>query len=175
MSTNNSSTVTQQPATVSDDNPILTPEQVIEQLRALRGQIPDLVEPPDAKQLRKIRDSARLTVELVHESVNAIGAADFVRETIGSTPDDLRHVQDEVSRWSSVETELNSLLRGVRVANLVRRQRIAQAMKDAYDASRTLVKQEKYAHLRAHVDTMFHRPNRKRAKPAPPPDDQKKQ
>jgi hypothetical protein len=174
MSTNSSS-VSQKPATVSGDKPMLTPEQVIEQLRALRSQIPGFVELPAGPELRKLRDAARPKVELVHESVNAIGASEFVLEFIGSTPDDLRHVEDESSRWSSVETELRSVLRGVVAANLVRRQHVAKAVKEAYNVSRTLVKQEKYAHLRAHVDTMFRRPKPKRAKPAPPPDDLKKQ
>jgi hypothetical protein len=170
----NSSIVSQKPA-ASADTPMLTPEQVIEQLRALRSQIPEFVEPPDGQQMRKLRDAARPTVELVHESVNAIGASEFVREFIGSTPDDLRHVEDEASRWTSVETEIRSLLGGVVASNLIRRQRVAKAVKEAYNLSRTLVQQERYAHLRAHVDTMFRRHNRKRAKPAPPPDDQKKQ
>jgi hypothetical protein len=173
MSTN-SSTVSQKPATASDDSSMLTPEQVIEQLRMMRARIPDFAL-QESRELRRMRSTTRLNVELDHESINAAGAAEFVRQVIGSTPDEFRLTEDEAVRWSSVENEIRGFLRGVTAANVIRRQRIAGALRRAYSVSRGLVRQEQYAHLRAHVDAMFRRPKSKRAKPAPPPDDQKKQ
>jgi hypothetical protein len=175
MSTNSSNTVSQKPATASDDSSMLTPEQVIEQLRVMRGRIPDFVHLQESRELRRIRNTIRVNVELDHESINAAGAADFVRQVIGSTPDEFRLTEDEAVRWSSAENEIRGFLRGVTAANVMRRQRIATALRRAYSVSRALVRQEQYAHLRAHVETIFRRPKSKRAKPAPPPDDQRKQ
>ena len=169
------STINSSRAALPVEETMLTPEEVIEQLRVMRGRIPDFVELQERGELQRLRNTVRVNVALDHESVNAAGAADFVRQVIGSTPDEFRLAEDEAARWSSVENEIRGLLRGVTTANLMRRQRISSALRRAYSVSRALVRQEQYAHLRAHVDTLFRRTKSKRSKPAPPPDDQKKQ
>jgi hypothetical protein len=158
----------------SADEAMLTPEQVIEELRVLRGRIPEFTELQERREVQRIRNTSRVNVQLDHESVNAAGATEFVRQVIGSTPDDIRVAEDEVSRWSSVENELRGVLKGVTTANLIRRQRIATALRRAYSVSRALVRQEQYAQFRPHVEAIFRLRTRKRSKPAPPPDDQLK-
>jgi len=171
-SNNNSSTVSQKPAVAADQS-TLTPEQVIEALRALRGQIPEFVLLPNDRAWQQLRRNARIDVVLVHEGVNAVGAADLVRSFVGATPEELRQAEDEDIRWAVAEGEIRTFLRGVVAANLIRRQRIGKAVKAAYRLSRTLVQKEEFAHLLPHVETMFRIVNRKPrpAKPAPPPDE----
>lgn len=171
-----SSSVSQKPAAATaDDKPMVTPEQVIEQLRVLREQIPEFVHLPNNREWKRLRRAAKVDVELVQEAVSAVGAADVVRTVLGNTQEEFRQAEDESARWLAVETEFRSVLRGVTAANLIRRERIAKAARQAYRLGRTLVEQEEFAHLLPHVDAMFRIKNRKRAKPAPPPEDLKKQ
>jgi hypothetical protein len=174
MSIITSSTVSQKPAAAAD-KPFLTPEQVMEQLRALREQIPGFVLEPNHRELRRLRSAARVDIQLTREAVSLVGGADAVQNAIGNTPAELREAESEWSRWLTVEGELRSVLRGLNAANLVRRYEIARAVRHAYKIGRTLTEQEQYAQLLPHIEAMFRVKNRKRAKPAPPPDDQKKQ
>lgn len=157
-------------ASAETEVPMLTPEQVIEQLRVLRAQIPEFVQLPNNRQLREIKRMARVNVEFAREAINAVGASDVVQNVIGNSPDELHLAEDEASRWTAVETELRSMLRGVVAANLVRRQRIGKAVLQAYRISRALVQQEDHADLLPHVESMSRLPKygRRRAKAAEP-------
>lgn len=146
----------------------LTPEQVIEQLRALRERIPDFVLLPNDRQLKQIRRVANLDIEFAHEAIHSVGASDIVQTVIGNTPDELYEAADEDGRWSAVESELRAMLSGVAAANLVRRQRINLAVQQAYTVSSQLVKLEEHAHLLPHVERMrrLRKLGRRRTKPA---------
>ena len=147
------SSVSQKPA-AAGDKPMLTPEQVIEQLRALREQIPEFVHLPNNREWKQLQRAARVDVELVQEAVSAVGAADVVQTILGNTQEEFRLAEDESARWSAVETELRSVLRGVTAGNLIRRQRVAKAVLQAYRLGRALVRQAEFAHLLPHVEAM---------------------
>lgn len=134
--------------------PMLTPEEAVEQLRALRDRIPDFVQLPNTRATREIRRKARLNIEFAREAFGVVGASDVVQGVIGNSPDELHQAEAEMTRWTAVERELNALLRGVATANLVRRERLAQAALQAYNVSSQLVKQEEYAFLLPHVERM---------------------
>lgn len=134
--------------------PPLTPEQVIEQLRALRERIPEFVLLPNGRQLRQIRRVANLDVEFAREAITSVGASDVVQTAIGNTSDELHQAEDENARWTAVESELRVMLSGVAAANLVRRQRISYYALQAYNVSAQLVKLEEHAHLLPHVERM---------------------
>ncbi|HEV7242306.1 MAG TPA: hypothetical protein VGQ36_23955 [Thermoanaerobaculia bacterium] len=167
-------TLSKKTASAETGTPMLTPEQVVDQLRALRTQIPEFVQLPNNRELKQIKRLARVNVDFAREAMNAVGASDIVQNVIGNTPDELHQAEDEVARWTAVETELRSMLRGVVAANLVRRHRIGHAALQAYNVSRQLVRQEDHANLLPHVETMSRLPRygRRRLKPpaAPPAD-----
>lgn len=145
----------------------LTPEQVVEQLRALRDRIPEFVQLPKGRQMYQIRRVASVSVPFAREAFNTIGASETVQNVIGNTPEELHRADDETARWTAVETELRAMLRGVIAANLVRRQRIGQVALQAYNVSSQLVKSEEHAHLLPHVERMRRIPKfgQRRAKP----------
>ena len=157
-------------ATSANELPMLTPEQVIEQLRALEARMPDLVHLPPNRTTRNIKRIARLNVAFAREAFAVVGASTVVQEVIGNTPDELHQAEDEMARWNDVESELNSLLVAVAAANVVRRQRIARAALHAYNVSRELVKEQQHAHLLPHVQRMKRLPKfgRRRGTPAEP-------
>ena len=136
------------------DLPMLAPEQVVEQLRVMRQQIPEFVHLPKSGEMRQIRRIANLDPAFAQEGISTVGASEVVQNAIGNTPEDLHQAEDEVARWATVESELRSVLRGVAAANLVRRHRLGLAVLQAYNVSRQLVRQEEHAHLLPHVDRL---------------------
>ena len=147
---------------------MLTPEQAIEHLRAMRSRIPDFVQLPNTRVTREIRRKARINVEFAREAFGVVGASPIVQGAIGNSPDELHQAEDEMARWTAVESELHALLRGVSAANVVRRERLAQAALQAYNVSTQLVKQDEYAFLLPHVERMRRLPKfgRRRARGA---------
>ena len=83
----------------------LKPEAMVEQLRALRLQIPEYsqITIADARSLRTAAAADRL---FVNASINAIGASPGVESALGITPEALRLEADDAVRWSAVEDEL---------------------------------------------------------------------
>jgi hypothetical protein len=167
------SSLTRSIAAVSD-TPMLTPEQVVEQLRLLRQQIPEFVQLPNNREMKQLRRTASLNIAFAHEAINAVGASDIVQNVIGNTPDELHQAEDEVGRWTAVESELRAMLRGVVAANVVRRHRLCHAAQQAFNVSKQLVRQEEHANLLPHVESMsrIRKFGRRRVKTAEVPADQ---
>jgi hypothetical protein len=153
---------TPQPATM------LPPEQVVEQVRTLRTQIPE-VKPLTAKQKKALRQQAHLSNEVVQASINAIGASDNVSQAVGQPSEEVRQLVDESNRWTAVEDELKTTLSGVAGGNLVRRQRIALIAAQAYAISSQLARDPAHAGLVPHVQEIKRLRSFKRRKKAQPP------
>ena len=147
MSTNkNAAAGAQEPAGV-------TPESIIEQLRALRQQIPEYTQLPipDAKAIRRV---AHMNSDFIDAAINAVGASEIMQTAVGHTHTDLRQENDQAGRWTAVEDELRAMLKGVAAANLIRRHRVGLAALQAYSISRQLVRQKEHADLLPHVQGM---------------------
>ena len=172
------SSTTKNAAGAATDTPMLTPEQVVEQLRVMQQQIPEFVQLSDTREIKRFRRLARLDPEFAEEGIGVVGASPVVQEAIGNTPEELHQAEDEIGRWAVVESELRAMFRGVAAANLVRRHRVGLVLLQAYNVSRQLVRQEEHAHLVPHVQRMsqvrkFGRRRRtKAANPQPQPSPQ---
>lgn len=162
------SSLSKKTAAAETDEPMLTPEQALEMFRAMRKRIPEFVHLPNNRELQRMRRWASVNVDFAREAMSAVGASEVVQNAIGNTPDELHHAEDEVGRWSVVESELRSLLNGVSAANLVRRHRIGLAALQAFSVSRQLVRQENHADLLPHVETMSRLPKYSRRRVKPP-------
>jgi hypothetical protein len=105
--------------------PLLTPDQVVEQLRALRAQMPN-VDPLTDNERKQAREQSRLGLspEAVQASINAMGAADAVAQGAEMSAESAQQFADETNRWTTVEAELKRFLGGVADANLIRRKRM---------------------------------------------------
>jgi hypothetical protein len=166
---------TKNAAGAATDTPMLTPEQVVEQLRVMQQQIPEFVQLSDTREIKRFRRLARLDPEFAEEGIGVVGASPVVQEAIGNTPEELHQAEDEIARWAVAEGELRTMLQGVAAANLVRRHRVGLVLLQAYNVSRQLVRQEEHAHLVPHVQRMsqvrkFGRRRRtKAANPQPQP------
>jgi hypothetical protein len=130
--------------------PSLTPEAVVEQLRAMRGQIGE-VSPLTPAQRATLRSHTRTTNPILQASINVIGALDIVEQAVGQPADVVRQMYDEANRWTAAEDELRTTLNGVAGANLIRNQRIALVAGRAYNIGTQLARDPAHAILVPHV------------------------
>ncbi len=150
MSSNNA---VQTNAAAAAQDPAVTPEAIVEQLRVMRGQIPEFVQlpPADAKSIQAV---ASVHPEFAQAAINAIGASPLVLSVVGRTPEDLQQETETAARWSKVEDELKSMLHGVSSANLTRRHRIGTAALLTYSLSKSLVRSPEHSALLPHLALM---------------------
>lgn len=173
MSILKSSSSSSQTAVTASEAPMLAPEQVVEQLRGLQRQIPEFVQLPQDQRMRAIRRRASVNVEFAREAIHAVGASETVQHIVGNSPAELHAAEAEIGRWTAVEAELRSMLRGVTAANTLRRERLGLAALQVLNVSRELVRREEHAGLWPHVEAMSRIPKysrRRKTKPAEPAD-----
>ena len=163
--TRNAAADTPQP---QPDTP-LTPQEVVDQLQAMRARIAD-VTPLTAAQKEAVRGLTRtVTNEILQAAIGAIGSAELVSQAVGQQPDDVRALYDESNRWSQAEGELRTMLNGIAGANLIRRQRLALIIKQAYGVSAQLANDPAHVELVSPVEEIkrLKRLARGKKKPAP--------
>ena len=148
----------------------LEPETIVEQLRALRSQIPEYGQ-LTVERSRILRVVARADAGFVQAAINSVGASSAMQEAVGMSADDLQREVDLAGRWSAVEDEVRALLNGVAAANLNRRHRIGLVGLQAYHIGRQLVRREENSDLLPHVAEMrrLNRFGRRRKVAAPVP------
>lgn len=138
MMLNNRSTTPNAAAETPSTGTPLTPQEVVDQLQAIRARIAD-VTPLTSDQRQAVRGLSRIvTNEILQASIGVIGSADLVSQSVGQQPDDVRALYDESNRWDQAEGELRTMLKGIAGANLIRRQRLALIIKQAYGVSAAL-------------------------------------
>lgn len=169
-----SSAVTAAGATSENGKPMLTPEEVIEQARAMRDRIPEFAPLAKEQKTGRMKRLARVDPAVFRASVGAVGTSNLVQSAIGNTPGELLEAQEEMTRWSVAEHELRALLEGVAAANLVRRHQLGEAAEKAYNVSRPLSQLREHANLVPHVEEikrlrkLSRRRPRAAAEPEPP-------
>jgi len=135
------------------ENTPLTPEQLVEQLRKLREQIPDYAQ-MSTSEAGSLRQAAQVALPFVHAAINANGASPAVAAAIGRDADALRQELADQASWSAFEDEARALLQGIVAANLKRRHRIGLTALQTYQISRQLVRKPEHQDLAPHVAEM---------------------
>jgi len=130
-----------------------TPEQIVEQLRALVAQIPSLPTLTDSER-KLIRNRGRLPEAEVLASVNVVGSSDRVSQAVGLPAPDVQQLVVDNVRWTSVESELKGALTAVADANLLRRQRSQIIAIQAYGIGQQLARDPENAAVIPHVQEM---------------------
>ena len=161
-------------ATNTPETTQLTPEAVIEQLRAMIPAMPGYVQlPKAAAQLR--RAAASVDAQFVESAMAAIDTSDPVRNGVTATTEELRNDIDQASRWAAVRDLVREMLKGLDAAVLTRKYRVGFTALQAYGIAKTVARREDQAHLLVHIASMkqHNRYGRGRAKkdatPAPEP------
>jgi len=130
--------------------PTLSPEGVVDQLRATRAQIGEMT-PLTVAQRKALHGRIRTSNPILQASINVIGALDIVSKAVGQPADDMRLLCDETNRWTAVEDELRMMLNGVSGANLIRRHRLSLIAGRAYNIGSKLARDPAHAVLVPHV------------------------
>jgi hypothetical protein len=139
------------PALGDQPQPALSPEELIDQLRAIRMRMGEMA-PMTAEQRKALRGRLRTPNPVVNASLNVIDTLDNVSHAVGQPIERVRSMQDEAIRWSAVEQELRSMLNGVSGANLLRRVRIDLIAAQAYTIGTQLARDPANAVLLPHVE-----------------------
>jgi hypothetical protein len=153
---------------------ILSPEQVVQQLRAMREQIPlpESLPPMSAARRRRL---AHVDSQFVVAAINATGASPAVQAALGRTDEAFREESDVSNRWTAVIDEVRALLQSLLDANLLRRQRVGLAALQTYKICQQLARDDLHdTRLGAHIGEMkklnkFGRQRRKAPQPDPQP------
>ena len=127
-----------------------TPEQVVEQLRALMASIPDVPSLTEREQ-KVMRRSRRIPDPEIQASINVVGALDKVANAIGRPADECRQLVEVGNRWDAVENELAGALKAISGANLVRKQRVTVIAIQAYAIGQQLARDPENAAVVPHV------------------------
>jgi hypothetical protein len=118
----------------------LTPEAIVEQLRAMRSQVDDLT-PLDKAQRQQLKQrTRRQPAPVVEASISVINSSGTVAQAVGQPAEDVLQLQSDVARWALAEAELQSFFEGIEGANLVRRERLAFIASQAYLVGSQLVR-----------------------------------
>jgi hypothetical protein len=165
MSTNHEVTNTAAAAETPQPVPTLTPEAVVEGLRAMRAQIAEVTPLTNAQRI-VLRSHTRTSGPILQASINVIDALDLVSEAVGRPADDVRQMVIEATRWSAVEDEFRTMLSGIAGANLIRRQRIALIASQAFSIGAQLARVPAHAILVPHVQEIRRLKSFKRRKKA---------
>jgi hypothetical protein len=149
---------------------VLTPEELTEHLRTLRAQIPGYAQLTGSETL-SILSAGKVDPRFVTAAINTAGASPRVEGAIGKSAAVMREESDDNTRWTAVEDELRSMLKGVAAANRLRRHRLGLSALQTYHISRQLARQPEHADLLPHIAEMKRliRGGRKRSKPAEDP------
>ena len=144
--------ISQQQSAVPE-TPQLTPEAVVEQLRAMIPSMPGYVQLPKATA-RSRRTAAAVNPQFIDSAMAAIDASNLVGNGVGATSEELRTDIDQASRWAAVREVLREMLNGLDAAVLTRKYRVGSAALRAYSVARSVARREDQAHLLTHIDSM---------------------
>jgi hypothetical protein len=161
-------TTTAQSADTPQQTPSLTPEAIVEQLRAISSQVPEAT-PMTSDQRTAARNHGRTAKngEILQTTISLVGTTDVITNAVGHDADGVRQLCDTWNRWAVVEDELRSLLNGVSSANLVRRQQLASIADTAYGVGLQLLRNPANAAIVPHVAEIKRLRNLGRRKKAP--------
>jgi hypothetical protein len=172
LKNNNSSTTIDAAAEPQTATPA-TPEQVVEQLRALAGTLDIAALTPEEK--KKVRRLADVPNTVVQAQINLIDVHDRVAAAVGTPSAEARQMVDEANRWTAVEDQLKRMFQAVYGANLVRRQKLALIGAQAGLVGQALAKNPEFSEVRTQMQEIRRLKRvarRKAASPPPAPADQ---
>jgi hypothetical protein len=154
----------------------LSAQEVLDQLRALQQQLPDIA-PLTKEERALVRRQGKLPANIVEATMSVIDNSDPVQSAIGQPAGDARQFVSDNADWRSVEDQFRAALKSVSDANLVRNQRASILAARAYLIGQQVARDPNNAELRPHLDQVkrlraLASRRKKTAKPAPAPQPQ---
>jgi L-asparagine transporter-like permease len=173
MAENNNPQTALDPAAGTIPSPVpLTPEEVVQQLRAIMERIPFPQAPPAHRPFR--RRLSHVNPKFVDGMINAVGASPAAQAALSCTDADLRARSNVIDGWSTVVDETQSMARTILAGNDVRRQLLGLVTLQAFQICTQLARDGSDEQLNSYVLAMkrigkFGRSRRRR--PDTPPEE----
>ncbi|HEX3581959.1 MAG TPA: hypothetical protein VH087_09380 [Thermoanaerobaculia bacterium] len=117
-----------------------TPEEVVEQLRALRNDLADEIRAMSADQRRDLRNRTKSSPELISASISAIGTSDTIAAAVGRNQQKVQNLMMADIRWALLEQELRGFLNEVSSAGLARRHQLDLIATQTFAVTKQLVR-----------------------------------
>lgn len=117
-----------------------TPEQVVEELRALRADLADEIRAMSAQQRRDLRNRTKSSPELISASVAAIGMSDTIAAAVGRSQQKVQDLMKADTRWKLLEGELRGFLNEVSSAGLARRHQLDVIATQTFAVTKQLIR-----------------------------------
>jgi ABC-type transporter Mla subunit MlaD len=149
----NNNEVSQTNAATAAQDPAVTPESIVEQLRALRSQVPHYGQLP-VSTARALRSVASLNPQFEQAAIHSVSASSTVQATVGQTAEELQAATEAAARWSMLRDELKATLDGVTSAVLTMKHTVGQSLLLTYTVSKKLIKMPQHSDLLPHVALM---------------------
>src|SRR5206468_1813365 len=124
-----------------------TPEEVIDQLRALRADLAEEIRAMSAEQRRDLRNRTKSSRELISASASAIGMSDGIAAAVGKTREQVQDLMIADKRWSLLEGELRLFLNEVSSAGLARRHQLDLLATQTFAVTKQLVRSSEHQDL----------------------------
>jgi hypothetical protein len=149
---NHTGSSTETAATAAQETP-MTPEAVVENIRALRAQIPNYGQ-LTVSTAQSLRAVASVNAEFTQTAIHAVSASETVQATVGRSAEEFQAAAEAVARWAMVRDEMKATLDGVTSAVLTMKHDLGQSVLLTYAVSKKLVKVPQHANLLPHVALM---------------------
>ncbi len=150
----------------------LSAQEVLDQLRALQQQIPDIA-PLTKEEREAVRLQGRVPATVVEATLSVIVNSDPVQSALGMPAGEVKQFVADRAGWREVEDQFRAALQGISDADLVRRQRACLLAARAYLIGKQVARDPNNAELRPHLDAVQRLKalarRKKSAKPAPEP------
>jgi len=145
--------VSQTKAATAAEDPAMTPEAIVEQLRVLQGHIPSYVQ-LSVPESAKLRTASNVNPDFSQAAIDAVGASPRLEATVGQSAETMQTVVETVARLAKVEEELRAMLDGVSSSILTLRHSIGRSALLTYEVSKRLVREPEHANLLPHLASM---------------------
>jgi hypothetical protein len=123
----------------------VAPTQIVEQLRAVRATITEIVVLTPA-QKRKVANKLKFVgTDVQQAQINAIGSTEMLSDAVGISMEEVQILADETNRWTLVEDELRGMLAGVEGANLLRREQLEAITSRSTGLAKQFARDPKYS------------------------------
>ena len=146
----------------------------VEEIRAMRQQIPNFVMPTSKDELRKLSKAASVPQEFVELTAVAVKNSPLLVRGGGPDPDQTRDLMAYAEAYAPVADELEALAQFIRHSVITAKNRAGSDALTTYALARRLAKRPENAALVPHVEdmrrTLGARGRKAKTEPAPTPE-----
>lgn len=118
----------------------ITPDQIVDQIHALRDELADEIRGMSAQQRRDLRNRTKSSPELISASVAAINMSESIAAAVGKSSKQVQGLLIADTQWGRLEGELRAFLNEVSSAGLARRHQLDVIATQTFAVTKQLIR-----------------------------------